>query len=128
MILLDTDIMIDLLRGFTPAIEWLSKIDDEEIYLPGYVFMELIKGSKNKDEQNRIEKTLKDYIILWPSVETCNNAFTVFVKYHLSHGIGIIDSLIGQLSADTNISLCTFNVKHYEIIPGIKMIRPYKKY
>ena len=36
MILIDTDIMIDILRGYTPAIDWLVSLSDEEIVLPGF--------------------------------------------------------------------------------------------
>jgi predicted nucleic acid-binding protein len=42
MILLDSDIMIDFLRKYPPAINWLSSLEDEKIALPGYVVMELI--------------------------------------------------------------------------------------
>ncbi|MBE9056747.1 type II toxin-antitoxin system VapC family toxin [Sphaerospermopsis sp. LEGE 08334] len=48
MILLDSDIVIDFLRKYPPAIIWLSSLGDEEIALPGYVAMELMQGCKNK--------------------------------------------------------------------------------
>ena len=51
MILLDTDIMIDLLRKYPSAFAWLASLGDEEIGLPGFVVMELIQGCKNKLEQ-----------------------------------------------------------------------------
>ena len=41
MILIDTDIMIDILRGYTPAIDWLASLSDEEILLPGFVSEDL---------------------------------------------------------------------------------------
>ncbi|MEA3340140.1 MAG: hypothetical protein U9R15_09255 [Chloroflexota bacterium] len=44
MILLDSDVMIDLLRQYAPAMEWFDTLEDEEeIILPGYVVMELFK-------------------------------------------------------------------------------------
>ena len=52
MILLDSDIMIDLLRQFLPAIDWLDSLpDEEELILSGFVVMELIQGCRNKTEQ-----------------------------------------------------------------------------
>ncbi|MGE0887360.1 MAG: type II toxin-antitoxin system VapC family toxin [Blastocatellales bacterium] len=43
MILLDSDVMIDLFRRFPPAVEWFGSLSaDEEIALPGFVVMELI--------------------------------------------------------------------------------------
>ncbi|WP_413173166.1 hypothetical protein [Anabaena azotica] len=54
MILLDSDIVIDFLRKYPPAISWLSSLGDEAIALPGYVAMELMQGCKNKLELQEI--------------------------------------------------------------------------
>jgi predicted nucleic acid-binding protein len=49
MILLDSDVMIDILRNYPPALEWFDALDEnEEIALPGYVLMDLIQGCRNK--------------------------------------------------------------------------------
>ena len=42
MIIADSDVIIDFLRQYPPAIQWLTSLGDEEIALPGYVVMELI--------------------------------------------------------------------------------------
>jgi len=44
MILLDTDVMIDVLRGYDPAVTWLQRLQYQEIGLPGLVAMELLQG------------------------------------------------------------------------------------
>jgi hypothetical protein len=54
MLLMDTDIMIDLLRKHPPAVAWLRSLGEEEIALPGFVVMELIQGCRNKAEQKRL--------------------------------------------------------------------------
>jgi len=43
MILLDTDIVIDVLREYPPAVAWFQSVANEEIVLPGFVAMELIQ-------------------------------------------------------------------------------------
>ncbi len=50
MILVDTDIMIDIFRDYSHAIAWLDSLGNEEILLPGFVVMELIQGCRNKTE------------------------------------------------------------------------------
>lgn len=50
MLLLDTDVMIDVLRGYDPALEWLRSLADEMIGLPGFVAMELLQGCRNRQE------------------------------------------------------------------------------
>ena len=48
MIFLDSDVVIDILRQFSPAMEWFDSLnDDEELVLSGFVVMELIQGCKN---------------------------------------------------------------------------------
>ena len=37
MLLVDTDVMIDLLRQYPPALTWLDSLGEEEIVLPGSV-------------------------------------------------------------------------------------------
>lgn len=127
MILLDTDVAIDLLRQYPPAVTWLDALGEEEIILPGFVVMELIQGCRNRSEQEKMEKELGEYGVTWPFQETCGEALAVFTRCHLGRGIGILDALIGQMAVALNLPLHTFNQKHYAIIPGLKSVQPYEK-
>lgn len=83
MILLDTDVMIDLLRQYPPAMQWLDTLDDEEeIALPGFVVMELVQGCRSKQEQQRLLQVLDPYAVVWLS------PFEVNYK-HLNTGGGL---------------------------------------
>jgi hypothetical protein len=127
MILLDTDIMIDLLRGYAPAVDWLESLADEEIVLPGFVVMELIQGCRSRAEQKKLEGALNPYEITWPDAETCDEALAVFSRHHLSRGLGILDALIGQMAVVSDVPLVTSNQKHYAAVPNLKTLQPYKK-
>lgn len=127
MILLDTDVMIDLLRRSSPAVAWLESLGDEELQLPGFVVMELLQGCRNKAEQGKLEKALQPYAITWPSPDTCNEAQAVFADTHLSHGLGLLDALIGQTAVALQVPLYTFNDKHYVAVPRLQTIQPYTK-
>jgi len=127
MILIDTDVMIDILRDFPPARAWLQSLADREVALPGFVVMELLQGCRNKGELNRLKKFLDPFLIIWPSPESCDRALEAFSKFYLHCGLGMIDSLIGQCAADKDSTLYSFNKKHYEVIPGIDVRIPYKR-
>jgi len=127
MILLDSDVMIDLLRQHPPAVEWLDSLGDDEIILPGFVVMELIQGCKTKADQKRLQRALVPYSVIWPSPEICDQAVTVLTRYSLSHSLGIIDALIGQMAVSLNVPLHTFNQKHYTAIPNLRLVQPYTK-
>jgi predicted nucleic acid-binding protein len=119
--------MIDILRGYPPALDWLRSLNDDVIALPGFVLMELIQGCKTKKGQQSLSKELDSYKILWPSHSDCNDAVKLFTRYRLSHHIGIIDVLIGQLALSFDLPLHTFNKKHYEPIPHLTTVQPYTK-
>jgi hypothetical protein len=128
MVIVDTDVLVDVFRRYGPAVEWLEKaVAEDEVILPGYVVMELIQGARSRDEQEKMRKTIGRYAILWPSEDTCNQATELLAKHHLSTGIGMIDALIGQLALDLGLPLHTCNKKHYENVSGLEIVEPYEK-
>jgi predicted nucleic acid-binding protein len=54
MLLLNTDVMIDLLRRHPPALAWLTSLGSTQLVSPSYVVMELIQGCCSKAEQNQL--------------------------------------------------------------------------
>jgi len=128
MILLDSDVMIDLLRQYTQAMKWFDTLDEEEaLLLPGYVIMELIQGCRNKMEQEKLQRELATYGTVWLAFADCDRALDVFTEYHLSHNAGLLDVLIGQTAVALGVALYTFNQKHYRFIPGLQTIQPYER-
>ncbi|WP_129590115.1 PIN domain-containing protein [Gloeocapsopsis dulcis] len=45
----------------------------------------------------------------------------------MSHKIGLIDALIAACAIGHGFILCTFNTKHYRVIPGLNMAQPYSR-
>ena len=127
MIICDTDVMIDILRGHTSAIAWFHLLGNQQVVLPGLVMMELLQGCKTKTEQQRLQKLLKDCPLLWPSSRACSQALRHFSTHYLSHGIGIIDALISETAVEAGHPLHTFNQKHYQPHLLLKTIQPYSR-
>lgn len=127
MLLLDSDIVIDVLRKHPPAIAWLESAGQEEVTLPGFVLMELIQGCRNRVEQQRLEPVVGEYAIVWPTPAACDAARIVFSQYYLSHKLGMLDAIIGQTAIALGVPLYTFNQKHYAVIPGLETRQPYSK-
>ena len=62
MVIVDADIFIDVLRRNGPALEWIAKaVAENEVILPGYVVMELIQGRRNREEQEKMMRTIEAY-------------------------------------------------------------------
>lgn len=127
MLLLDTDIMIDVLRKYPPAITWLASLGSTALMLPGLVVMELIQGCRNRAEQDQVLQELGAYRVAWPSANACDHALQDFVYYELSHNLGLLDALIAHTAIELGAPLYTFNQKHYTAIPALTTIQPYTK-
>jgi tRNA(fMet)-specific endonuclease VapC len=125
MILLDTDVMVDVLRGHEPAKEWLESA--QEIGVPGLVAMELMQGCQNAREQKQLERALSEYQLYWPDEDDCNRALASYSSHHLSDNIGLLDALIAETAIGVNAELATFNVKHYRVLRGLKSVQPYER-
>lgn len=95
-VFLDTDVMIDLFREHSPAVAWIETLDETEIILSGFVAMELIQGCRDKVQQDKIERVILRYRVLWPLPDVCEQAFKLFCTYRLSHQLGILDAIIAQ--------------------------------
>ena len=54
MRLSDTEVVVDAVRGYLPALHWLAS-QTEQPGLPGIVMMELAQGCVNKAELRRVE-------------------------------------------------------------------------
>lgn len=126
MLLVDTDVLVDILRGHGPAVEWFEGLD-ELPSVPGLVVMELVQDADTKERMDRALKLVAPLPIVWPSELDCDQALSVFKEYHLSHGLGLLDSLIAACAVGSSASLCTFNVKHYRVVPNLDLTQPYER-
>ena len=126
MLLLDTDILIDIQRGYQPAVDWFSSLE-ELPSVPGFVVMELIQDAANKDQVQRARKLARPLPVVWPTAAECDRALSDFEAFHLSHSLGLLDSLIGACAVGRSAALCTFNLKHYRVIESLTTAQPYSR-
>jgi predicted nucleic acid-binding protein len=125
MILVDTDVMIDVLRRHEPALAWLRSLGEQALGISGLVAMELMQGCRNRNEQRRVATLLRPYVLYWPNEVACKQAYDDFASYYLSHGLGILDALIAATAVSSNAVLATFNDKHYRVVSGLRTVQPY---
>jgi len=126
MYLLDTDILVDILRGYQPALDWFNSLP-ERPNIPSFVVMELIQGTQNKQQLSQVLRLVEPLPILWISQPSYAFALSKFTAYHLSHKLGLIDALIAGCAVGHNLTLCTFNVKHFGVVPELKTTQPYSR-
>jgi predicted nucleic acid-binding protein len=118
MYLLDTDVLIDIQRGHPPALAWFASLITTPS-VPGLVVMELIQDAQNSHQVRQALKLIAPLAIVWPTAEDCKHALSNFTAYHLSNNLGLIDSMIAACVVGLSATLCTFNLKHYKVVPDL---------
>ena len=126
MYLLDTDVLIDVQRAHAPAIAWFTGLTELPA-VPGFVVMELIQDARNTEQVRQALRLVAPLPIIWPTEADCNRALSDFMAYHLSHNLGLLDALIAACAIGLSATLCTFNAKHYRIIPNLVIAQPYTR-
>jgi predicted nucleic acid-binding protein len=123
--LVDTSIVIDFPRGSEIAKNWLNSFQAGELAISVVTAAELVAGCRNRREQNKVEKDLTFYPMLWVSSATSSTAWDLYRQYHLSDGVGFLDCLIGATAYQHGIMISTLNEKHFRPFPSILVERPY---
>ena len=126
-LVLDTDVMIEILRQSSEALAWAEANRGNAVGLPMLVRAELLAGARDKNEQRRICRELDAYASLHIELEDSSRAIEWFEQFHLSHGLGVVDCLIAASAVRLHRPLCTFNVKHFQAIPGLRLQLPYQR-
>ena len=126
MLVLDTDVLIDVQRGHAAAVAWFATLTVLPS-VPGFVVMELIQGAKNTQQVRDVLRMTAPLPMIWPTSTDCQRALTDFTTFHLSDGLGLLDAMIAAVAIGLSAELCTFNEKHYRAVPSLVTHRPYTR-
>lgn len=121
MILCDTNIIIELLKGNQSTIKDITSIGLENIAISSITEMELYYGAFNKNELSRIKKALNSLEIIHINIGISNEAVNLIEKYSKSHSLQIPDSIIAATAIVDNFSLYTYNIKDFKYIKKLKL-------
>ena len=127
MNLLDTDVLIDCLRGTIPAQQWLKQIATQSFAVPAVAAMELVMGCHDRADLQRIERFLAAFKVIWPEPSEFAAAYQLLLAHRLSSGLSIPDCLISATALARGARLYTFNFKHFRVVPGLDVAHPYSR-
>jgi len=123
--LLDTDILIDYLRLFPLAIEFIEALDKKDRCVSALTHLELLQGCSTKEKSQTIDHFLKQFKTI-PLNETVSQSAVKLFREHKWHShMSIPDVLIAATALDSDQVLVTRNLKDYRMIPGLKLNSPY---
>ena len=123
-ILLDTDVLVDYLRGREEAVSYV-KAHAEQVLIPAIVVAELYAGVRGEDELQKLEDFISLFPILPLTKEIAMTAGAFKRTYHKSHGVGLADAIVAATAEAQGADLKTLNIKHYPMLRGLEP--PYMK-
>lgn len=122
-IVVDSDILIDVSRGISQAIEKLEDLEQaNELSVSVITQLELMVGCENKEEFKELNTFLERFTIFHVSEIISSKAVDLFEQYRLSHGVKIADMLIASTALVYDVELFSKNQKDFKFIDDLKLI------
>lgn len=121
--LLDSCIVIDLLRGREAALAFLDDLPHKPS-LSVITITELVAGIRNAHERSAVDHFVAACQTFPITLEIASLAGDHVRRYRPSHGVDPIDALIAATAETHDLPLATLNLKHFPMFE--KLRRPYE--
>ncbi len=123
-VIVDTDVVIDLLRGNKQAISFFKSREDA-IRFSAITVAEIYAGVRGKEEGIAIRRLFSAFPVIATTSEIACEAGKLVQIWRTSHSVEIPDAIIASTCLVLDAELSTLNVKHYPMFQGL--IPPYRK-
>jgi len=123
MILVDTNIFIDHLRNFAPAVRFVESLAGKDVLFSAITESELLAGKENNDSGKR-EKLLH-FLHRWTKVPVDNPLVVIAGDVSRQYGLEIPDAIIAATAIMNKAVLVTKNVKDFQKVGRLRVRSPY---
>jgi predicted nucleic acid-binding protein len=125
MIIIDTDVMIDLSHGIQDAENLIEKLTYDTIAISIITVMEIMRGCRNQKEILSATEFLNLFESIHVSESISQNCVELIARYSTNYGLSIPDAFIAATCIITDSELYTRNIRHFQMIDGLKVTKPY---
>ena len=122
-LLIDTDVLIEYLRGRDRAVEYLEGLH-ADLYVSVVSIAELFAGVRGEEEEASLKQFLLTFNVLPVTQKVAQLGGLYRREYRASHGTGIADALIAATAEDSGAGLVSFNRRHF---PMVEITVPYER-
>jgi predicted nucleic acid-binding protein len=123
-ILVDTDVLIDYLRGLPAAVGFLESVS-EPLLISSMTVAELYAGVREGEERMILDRFLLAFEVIPIDDRIAARGGLFRRDYRASHGTGLADAIIAATADRRRAQLVTLNARHYPMLADIKV--PYRK-
>lgn len=118
MLLIDSNVLIDFLRGKPEAIEFLFNLTDR-LVISAISVSELYAGVREGRERKSLETLIERSDVVAVTEEIAIQGGLFQREYLRSHGTGLADAIIAATAESRNLKLATLNRKHFPMFSNI---------
>lgn len=128
-VVIDTDILIDLLRGVKETVDFIGGMEDRgyllattivnafELYYGAY------KSMRWEENLGSTERLLERLIVVGMSLKAAEEAGRIYTELETEgQTIGLKDTIMGAIVLTRGYALATRNVEHLQRITGLNII------
>lgn len=123
---IDSDILIDYLRGFHKAKDFfLAVYGERRVCISMISVVEIYSGASTKDtaRKKKIDEFLTNFEIIPLTIEIAKRA--CFLRRELK--MPFADMIVAASALEYRATLATKNIKHYQDVPALKILQPYSQ-
>ncbi len=128
-VVMDTDVLIDYLRGKNPAVEVVRRLAEQgaELATTAVNVFELSWGAARLGRMREVEDLVEALTVLDLTVKEALKAGEE-IAYLSSIGltVEIRDVLIGVIARENGYTLLTGNTRHFKVLRGLEVV-PYRR-
>lgn len=119
----DTTVVIHLLRRYQPALAWFN---NNQVYgVTSTTWLEVMEGTTGKAHQAQAKGVLAQFEMLYLTAADQQWAMEQLERFQFSHHIGMNDCLIASVAYRLRIPLYTHNIKDMAPLLGELAVKPY---
>lgn len=122
--LLDTDVIIEYLRGRSRAVEFIEGLE-EDLLLSAMTVAELFAGLKGADEERALDDFLQAFEVVPITERIARKGGLLRRDFGPRHGTGLADAIVAATAQESKARLFTFNLRHYPMLDLVEA--PYKR-
>ncbi len=122
MIVLDTNVLIEILKGNEETIKIVQTFN-EDIIISSISVMELYYGAINKAELKKLEKFVSLFKIEHLTEKISIKSTRLIKTYAKSHHLDIPDSLIASTALVLRCRFFTYHYKCFRYIDGLVLVK-----
>lgn len=116
--LVDTDVIIEYLRGRDEAVRYLESLEGD-LCVSAITVAELYSGVKGDDEESALERFLDAFEVVPVDRALARLGGLCWQRYQPAHGTGLADAIVAMSAESAHATLVTFNARHYPMLKGV---------